>query len=137
MLEALSECASDIARELTIDKCPYKKKNNVRHRHKNLSHVEGVRLSKFECPAERNDTVRIDKSQWNATPRKSVTTVHRSMFWVGGAGRLTPPGELGVKERDPLEDCNDENEESNAIPCLLRVQLVSGGSQRLVGDSHE
>jgi hypothetical protein len=50
------------------------------------------------------------------------------MFWVGGIGHLTPPGELGVKERNPLKDGNDKNEKCNAIPRLQRVQMVSGAS---------
>jgi hypothetical protein len=59
------------------------------------------------------------------------------MFWVGCVGRSTPPGELGVKERNPLKNGNDENEKRNAIPRLDRVQISPGTSERLVGGSHE
>src|SRR6267154_768567 len=115
---------------LTVDKCPYKKKTDICHGYKDLGHVEGVRLSDFKCPAESNNTVCISESQRKATPRKTVMMVQRSMFWIGVVG---PPGDLGVKERNPPKDSDKKNKSPDAIPCLHRIQLISGNSQRLVG----
>jgi hypothetical protein len=66
----------------------------------------------MKCPSESNDTVRIDKSQRNATPRKTVKMVQRSLFRIGVAAPLC---EFRVKERNPPKDGDNENEKTNAI----------------------